>query len=79
MKGEPDGKIGQQVASANLFTGRPSGQWFVGLVVETCIGKIDLVLCPLKHSHILDPFHFIKIDANKNILINVNRLHNVVN
>ena len=67
------------MASANIFTGRPSGQWFAGVIVQTFIEKIDLVLFPLKNSHILDPFHFIKIDANKNILINVNRLHNAVN
>ena len=35
-----------------------------------------MVLFPLTHNNILDPFHFIKIDTNKYILINVvNRLH----
>ena len=64
------------MASANLFTGNPSGQWFVGVIVQTFIEKIDLVLFPLTHNNILDPFHFIKIDTNKYILINVvNRLH----
>ena len=64
------------MASANIFTGRPSGQWFAGVIVQTFIEKIDLVLFPLTHNNILDPFHFIKIDTNKYILINVvNRLH----
>ena len=63
VKGESDGKIGQQVASANIFTGRPSSQWFAGVIVQTFIEKIDLVLFPLTHNNILDPFHFIKIDT----------------